>query len=119
MLHLELLVELPGQFICDRCGQPFERLHSGSDDFYFTFAGTAQAGKDPEIPVVARHAAEIDVSQEIRDLVVLSLPYQTICSPGCKGLCQRCGANLNVESCRCNGSDTDPRWEALQSLRGK
>jgi uncharacterized protein len=119
MLHLDLTAELPGQFVCDRCGQPFQRQHSGSDDFYFSFAESANARRDPEVPMIPRGATEIDVTQEIRDLVILSLPAQVFCSPECKGLCARCGANLNIEACRCAEAEADPRWEALRVLKQK
>ncbi len=119
MLHLDLTAELPGQFVCDRCGQPFQRQHSGSDVFYFSFAESVSAHSDPEVPMIPRGATEIDVSQEIRDLVLLSLPFQMFCSPDCKGLCPRCGANLNMEACRCAETEADPRWEALRVLKQK
>jgi uncharacterized protein len=117
MLHLDLAADLPGQFTCDRCGQSFQRQHSVSDDFFFSFAPSAAARQDPEVPVIPRGATELDVSQEIRDLVLLNLPFQVFCSPDCKGLCPRCGANLNSESCRCAEAEADPRWEALRGLR--
>jgi len=117
MLQLELAAELPGQFVCDRCGQSFQRQHRGSDAFHFSFAESPGARKDPEIAVIPKGAMEIDVSQEIRDLVILSLPPQIFCSPECKGLCPRCGANLNTETCRCTKEEMDPRWEALRGLR--
>ncbi|MDH5590500.1 MAG: DUF177 domain-containing protein, partial [Gemmatimonadota bacterium] len=34
----------------------------------------------------------------------------------CKGLCPKCGANLNTEVCDCVSSELDPRWDALRSL---
>ena len=117
MLHLELAFELPGQFVCDRCDQSFQRKHRGSDVFYFSYAEFSGARKDPEIPIIPKGATEIDVSQEVRDLVILSLPPQIFCSPDCKGLCPRCGANLNAETCRCTKDEMDPRWEALKGLR--
>lgn len=116
MLHVDLSFELPGQFTCDRCGQPFVQQHSGRDDFFFSLAGSSETGEDPETPMIPKGAVEIDVSQEIRDLVILSLPFQLVCRADCKGLCPRCGANLNLETCRCQTADVDPRWEKLRSL---
>ena len=117
MLQLELAAELLGQFVCDRCGQPFQRQHRGSDVFYFSFAESSEARRDPDVPIIAKGMMEIDISQEVRDLVILSLPAQMFCSPECKGLCPRCGANLNTETCRCMKDEMDPRWEILKGLR--
>ncbi|MGC2619281.1 MAG: YceD family protein, partial [Acidobacteriaceae bacterium] len=36
-----------------------------------------------------------------------------------KGLCPRCGRNLNTEPCACEGTPSDPRWTALSDLRSR
>lgn len=43
----------------------------------------------------------IDVSDQVRQALVLSLPVRSLCREDCKGLCPGCGANLNDEPCRC------------------
>lgn len=44
---------------------------------------------------------EIDLTDDIRDVLLLSHPDRYLCTAECKGLCQGCGANLNSETCRC------------------
>ncbi len=58
----------------------------------------------------------IDLEQPIRDAIVLSMPMKLLCKPDCKGLCPRCGKNLNEEECGCEGEVVDPRWKALEKL---
>ncbi len=116
-LHLDLTVSVSGHFICDRCGQPFNRLHEVQEDFYFAIAGKSAARRDPEMPVIPRGAVELDISQEIRDVVLLNLPAQIVCREDCQGLCSRCGADLNVESCHCPPENLDPRWQGLVKLK--
>lgn len=48
---------------------------------------------------------EIDISKHIRDLVHLEITLNAVCNPGCKGLCLRCGTNLNMGMCSCSDSD--------------
>jgi uncharacterized protein len=43
----------------------------------------------------------VDVSEELRQALVLSLPVKPLCQSECRGLCPRCGKNLNVSSCQC------------------
>lgn len=43
----------------------------------------------------------IDVGEDVRQALVLSLPQRSLCAADCKGLCAGCGANLNDEACRC------------------
>ncbi len=62
-------------------------------------------------------AAELDVTEAVREEIVLAIDPFIVCEPECKGLCPTCGANLNQESCACVRDETDPRWEALRALK--
>jgi len=42
-----------------------------------------------------------------------------LCSEGCKGLCPRCGRNLNRGKCGCGAGGVDPRWSGLKKLLGE
>jgi len=55
----------------------------------------------------------LDLSEFLRQNVILALPSAPICSPDCKGLCPICGKNLNEGQCRCSERKTDPRWKKL------
>jgi len=54
----------------------------------------------------------------LREQVLLAVPLKAVCNDACKGLCPRCGKNLNVEACTCQPAQ-EPRWEALQGIRDK
>jgi uncharacterized protein len=62
---------------------------------------------------------EIDLEPMLRDSVTLALPLHPLCREDCAGLCARCGKDLNEGACECVEDTTDPRWEALSSLRAK
>jgi len=49
--------------------------------------------------VYGNEISEIDVSGEIREAVMLALPERALCRPDCKGLCPKCGQNLNEKDC--------------------
>jgi uncharacterized protein len=119
LLHLDLCVVFPGQFICDRCGQPFERQETLRGDFYFSFERARETVRDLDFSNIPKGARELDISQEIRDLVILDQPWRFLCREDCQGLCPVCGANLNLETCRCERETVDPRWQALQELKKK
>ncbi len=44
----------------------------------------------------------IDLGEEIRQEIIMANPAKILCKKDCKGICPRCGANLNVEPCKCN-----------------
>ena len=58
---------------------------------------------------------ELDLDELVNEEVSLSLPNKILCKDDCKGLCPKCGANLNVKQCNCK-KDVDPRMEALLQL---
>ena len=73
-------------YMCARC---LEELHSTEERFYkFDF----------EINPTIEY---IDLGEEIRQEIILANPAKVLCSKGCKGICPKCGANLNKEQCKC------------------
>ncbi len=118
-LRLDLETELPGHFICDRCGKEFHQLHRCRERFFFTFEEKGMTTETQDAAIIPENALELDISQEIRDMVILSLPSQLVCREGCLGLCPVCGADLNKEKCDCRHETFDPRWEALRKLKNK
>jgi uncharacterized protein len=60
---------------------------------------------------------EVDLSPLVQDQVLLTLPAKVICREDCRGLCQRCGKNLNRETCQCSVAEIDPRLAALKNFR--
>ena len=57
-----------------------------------------------------------DLSDVIREALILALPTKPLCDENCRGLCPSCGKNLNEESCKCKGVEIDDRWEDLKNL---
>jgi uncharacterized protein len=60
----------------------------------------------------------IDLSEMIRETVLVDIPLRGICKESCRGLCSHCGANLNADACACQQGG-DERWAALQQFRFK
>lgn len=64
------------------------------------------------------HEGELDVGAWAHDQVMLSLPEPILCRPDCASLCPVCGRNLNDEPHEHEEVLADPRWAALEALRG-
>jgi uncharacterized protein len=64
---------------------------------------------------------EIDLTPLVHEQIILALPTRPLCGEACRGLCPRCGANLNAAPCGCpTAPPADPRLAVLHSLaRGK
>jgi len=63
---------------------------------------------------------QIDLTQSIRDSILLAVPVICLCKENCKGICSKCGHNLNQGRCECeNESFVDPRLESLKNFKDK
>ena len=61
----------------------------------------------------------LDTDEVLTEQLLLNIPMKPLCSPECKGLCPKCGADLNVSGCKCSGSEIDPRLKVLEQLLKK
>jgi uncharacterized protein len=79
------------------------------------FAPRRAAVGDESCYVIPERTNVLDLTEALREELLLALPRYVECRPDCRGLCPRCGANLNAGPCRCAPA-ADPRWDALRSL---
>ena len=73
--------------------------------------------RNDDLNVSIYDGEKIDLTDLVREQILLDLPTQILCREDCKGLCQKCGANLNEVNCNCAENETDPRWSALKNLK--
>lgn len=59
----------------------------------------------------------VDLEPIIREQILLALPLKPVCSEGCKGLCPRCGADLNKETCACPAEKAASPFAELAKLK--
>ena len=96
---------------CDRCGKEFSREKVVPLDSL-----VAQELEDDENDeIILLEGGELDMDEVVTTAFVLAMDTKNLCSDDCKGLCAKCGADLNVGSCRCK-PDVDPRLAALAQL---
>ncbi len=110
-LHCELLpgdellvrgrLVLPCLCICGRCGGDF-RAEVEVPDYCESFA---VAG-----------AETLDLTESVREGIILALPSYPVCKEDCKGACMHCGKNLNEGPCGCADTGENSPWEVLNGL---
>jgi uncharacterized protein len=109
---------------CARCVEPVGMPLEGDFDLLFRPVGADVDAPErsitaPETEIGYYQKDSLLLEDVLREQVLLSLPVRTLCKDDCKGLCPRCGANRNSQSCSCDEGPSDPRWEALAGLRSK
>ena len=117
---LRSTIQASGTFECDRCVAQFARTLQSSYQMYYVPEGDDQGENDPaEIQVIPSGLTVIDISDDVRQTIQLSIPLKLLCQDDCEGLCPHCGTNLNNEQCSCTATSIDPRWEKLAGLQRK
>ena len=122
---------IPLQGNCKRCLKPVTLEEQV--DLIRTWVPTEQARKgtghhlkgeqteatfDPQTVDEERYGGkQIDLSQAVREQILLSVPASPLCREDCKGLCPRCGKDLNDGDCGCDRKAIDPRWSALEGIQ--
>lgn len=58
----------------------------------------------------------LDVNQLVYNELLPGIPMRVLCKEDCKGICNRCGTNLNSETCSCDTRSLDPRMSVIQDI---
>jgi len=110
---------------CRRCLDPVRQPVDQDLTLIWAEAGDPR-GSDDEMDALPEGvrplpvgSATLDLREAIREEVLLDLDRFVLCDPDCRGLCARCGADLNEETCSCDVEEVDPRWEDLLKLKEK
>ena len=97
---------------CDRCCKPFTREKSVVLD---SLLATELENEDGEDEIILLENGAVDLDEVASTAFILAMDTTNLCSEDCKGLCSRCGADLNDGPCSCK-PDVDPRLAALAQL---
>ena len=113
---LELSAHVEGRFAanCARCLKSLER--EISFDFEETLAQETAEVSDRD-SVIIFEGNQIDLGEIVISNLLLNLSYKYLCKEDCKGLCPKCGKDLNLGDCGCDLSEIDPRWEKLKNFK--
>ena len=88
--------------VCSRCGADFDFTVTVPD-----FLASFETDEKTEI---------VDLTDELRQSIILALPTYPVCRADCRGVCPTCGKNLNEGPCACVHEERDDRWGALDAL---
>ena len=109
------------EFECDRCLTSLSiPVQAPFDLLYVPPIGTADESElaENDLSLSFYQDGIINVDDLTREQIVLALPMARLCSDDCRGLCPRCGANLNSGQCTCR-EEVDARWAPLKELKSK
>ena len=114
ILELTLNARSTLDAVCDRCGKAFVQ----EKDVLFACMLAEELQNEENDEIVLLEDGMVDVGDLARTAFILDMDTKTLCSEDCKGLCPRCGADLNFGPCSCK-KETDPRLAVLAKLLEK
>ncbi len=97
--------------VCDRCAAEFDREVSYPLDI--PLASELQDEENPDYFLL--DGDELDLEELLETVFILNMDTRFLCRDDCKGLCSRCGKNLNEGPCGCR-TESDPRLAVLEQL---
>ena len=104
---------------CHRCLVSFELPVDTTFTFVLNCGGESPLPGGVEedivsIPVTGE--GTFDLYPRVREALILEIPIKLLCREDCRGVCRKCGVNLNEGECECDPRIGDPRWGALRNF---
>ena len=122
VVQVKSRMETRGQWLCARCLEPFSLALTS--EYSTTLKPRPDFPPAEEVELTREdletdfyNGEEIELTPLVQDQVLLALPQKAVCREECRGLCPRCGKNLNREICGCPTGFIDPRFQALKNIK--
>lgn len=112
VVRLEAEISFEFDASCDRCGARTAKTHTLKVS---KSLATSIEGEDSDT-IVTVPDMKFNLDEFLYAEVITNLPMKHLCSESCKGLCLKCGKNLNEGECGCQRKEIDPRLSALADL---
>jgi uncharacterized protein len=123
-LHVDGTVETAIRFRCSRCAKEFSQSFAAS--FNLSYLPQPKWKENAEIElryedmeVAYYDGIALDIDLMVLEQIELAMPMKFVCREDCKGLCYRCGADLNEGACLCKNEEADSRLSALLDFQKK
>ena len=127
LVQAKFRVPLTGQ--CKRCLKPLQldepveliRTYIAADQAHSPAehkAGESEGSFGPaSVDEDTYGGKEVDLAPAVREQILLQIPSSPLCREDCRGLCPRCGSDLNERDCGCDRTVMDPRWAVLKGIQ--
>jgi len=122
VVQVKSRIEAKLQWLCARCLETFSMVLAS--EYGTTLKPRPDFPPAEEVQLTREdletdfyNGEEIDLTSLVQDQLLLALPQKAVCREECRGLCPRCGKNLNREVCGCPNGVLDPRFAALKNIK--
>ena len=116
-ITLDLHASVPFSTHCSRCWKEIDRTFEL--DFTKQVADKKVLQNEDTDDYLLIEDGKIDIDTPLLEAIMLEFPTVFLCKEDCKGLCFKCGKDLNEVDCSCPKKEIDPRLEKLAKLLDK
>lgn len=114
-MEITVKAEMKYRTVCARC---LEKLEKECEvEITRPVAVKLENAEEADDYVLVGDNSQIDIDDLIKEELFLALPYRSLCSEDCKGLCPKCGCNRNKVKCGCTEKEPDPRLAVLRNIK--
>lgn len=114
-VEIALDIDLEYDAECSRCLKPLHLKNKMNKTVYVCMS---LIDGDNDEYIVSENG-KVDLAAAVNDLILLESPSKLLCKEDCKGLCIKCGADLNFGECGCERKEIDPRLAKLKEYLNK
>lgn len=121
-LVLQARIATEAQYECSRCLTAYTQEVAGEIAVLYEKRSEMPSSEADEwggsegMEILALDAKSIDIAHHVEEAIFLAMPMKPLCREDCRGLCPKCGADLNQGQCACETHEVDTRWQALRKL---
>lgn len=122
-LHVDGTIETTIRFRCSRCTKDFSKSLSTNFDLSYLPQPKWQDDdseielKYEDMGIAFYDGIALDVDLMALEQIELEMPMKFVCQENCKGLCYKCGADLNEGACLCSNEEVDTRFSVLLEFK--
>lgn len=102
---------------CRRCLAETEREVDETVDLFFQELEEEEEDAGGEVYPIPPRGDDLDLTEPVREQLLLRVPQFVLCREECRGLCPQCGADMNRAPCECVPEEEPSPWDALRKLK--
>lgn len=116
VITLDTVINVTLAIPCDRCLEEVEYPLSIKVNKEINMNESDQDRMESLDEITYIQDTNLDVEILVYNEILVHLPMKVLCSENCKGICNRCGANLNSQTCNCDTIELDPRMSKIRDV---
>lgn len=116
VVRIETVIDITLMIPCDRCLESvaYDMNIRVNKEIDMNESDTDRIQSLDELCFIQE--GSLDVERFVYNEILVHLPMKVLCNENCKGICNRCGANLNSQTCNCDTTELDPRMSKIRDI---